>query len=325
MRKLLVASLAVFSWIGVASAGPFTQFVIFGDSLSDNGNAYIGTGGATPAPPLYTAGRFTDGPDTIPAGTAGGIWHEVLSGLLTEPIAAPFLTGGTNFAVGGAKVLPGDPVIPSLSQQVALALTAVGGHADPNALYILWGGANDLYRAVETPGETAAGVAAIETAAVNSVVTDIGLLATAGAKNFLWLNLPQLATTPRGAAAPLNAALSQASAQFRTDVANESALLNLNGIHVIDVDIYTLYQSILANPAAFGYANVTTPAQGSNVNPDEYLFWDFPSHATTTGHRLIALSAETAVVNTFVPEPATWACIVGGLLLLAWVGHLRPA
>ena len=324
MRKFLLTLLAACLCAGCAQAALFTQFVVFGDSLSDNGNAFIGTGGATPAPPLYTVGRFTDGPDTIPAGTAGGLWHEVLAGLISEPVATPFLAGGSNFAVGGAKILPGDPVIPSLAQQVGLALAASGGHADPNALYVFWGGANDLYGAVETPGQTPGGVAATETAMVNSLVSDIELLDAAGARNFLWLNLPQLATTPRGMGDPLNAALAQASTQFRTDVANETALLTQTlGVRIADVDIYGLYQSILANPAAFGYTNVTTPAQGLAVNPDQYLFWDLPSHPTTTGHRLIGLDAETAVLDTFAPEPATWVVGAGLILLVGWRKRLR--
>jgi phospholipase/lecithinase/hemolysin len=317
MGRLLSLWLCVLLLAGGAHAALFDQFVVFGDSLSDNGNAFIGTGGATPAPPLYTVGRFTDGPDTSPAGTPGGIWHEVLAGLLAEPVATPFLAGGTNFAVGGAKVLPGDPIIPSLAQQVGLALSATGGHADPNALYIIWGGANDLYGAVETPGETAAGVAATETAMVNSLANDIGILSAAGARNFLWLNLPQLATTPRGAAAPLNDALALASAQFRTDVAADTLSLEQSlGVRIADVDIYSLYQAILADPAAFGYTNVTSPAQGLPVDPDQYLFWDFPSHPTTTGHRLIALAADDAIAGTFAPEPGTWAGAAAGLLLL---------
>ncbi len=85
MRKVLSAVLGAFVWAGGVHAGPFTQFVIFGDSLSDTGNSYIATGGALPAPPFYTVGRFTDGPDTIPPGTPGGLWHEVLSGVLGEP------------------------------------------------------------------------------------------------------------------------------------------------------------------------------------------------------------------------------------------------
>ena len=326
MRRVLSAVFVVFLCAVTAHAALFTHFVIFGDSLSDNGNAYIGTAGAIPAPPLYTVGKFTDGSDTAPAGTPGGIWHEVLAGLLGQPVATPFLTGGTNYAVGGAKVLPGDPIIPSLSQQVGLNLAASGGHADPDALYVFWGGANDLYGAVETPGETAAGVAATETAVINSLVNDVELLHAAGARSFLWLNLPQLATTPRGAADPLNAALSQASTQFRTDLANETTLLAQTlGVGIADVDIYGLYQSILANPAAFGYTNVTTPAQGLAVNPDQYLFWDIPSHPTTTGHRLIGLAADGAVLGTFAPEPATWAVAAAGLLLLVLVRHFRAA
>jgi phospholipase/lecithinase/hemolysin len=324
MRKFLLTLFATCLYAGCAQAAPFTQFVVFGDSLSDNGNAFIGTGGTIPAPPLYTAGRFTDGPDTAPVGTPGGLWHEVLAGLTGEPVATPFLAGGSNYAVGGAKVLPGDPVIPSLAQQVGLALAASGGHADPQALYVFWGGANDLYGAVETPGETAAGVAATETAMVNSLVNDVALLDAAGARNFLWLNLPQLATTPRGAGDPLNAALAQASTQFRTDVANKTALLTQTlGVRIADVDVYALYQAILANPAAYGYTNVTTPAQGLAVNPDRYLFWDTPSHPTTTGHRLIGFDAESAVLNTFAPEPATWVVAAAGLTLLVCVRRFR--
>ena len=93
MRKLLPAVLAALVYTGAAHAALFSQFVIFGDSLSDNGNAYIATGGATPAPPAYTVGSFTDGGDTFPAsptaGVPGLIWHEVLSGLLGEPVAQP--------------------------------------------------------------------------------------------------------------------------------------------------------------------------------------------------------------------------------------------
>jgi len=334
MGKFLSAVVAVFFCAGAAHASLFSQLVIFGDSLSDNGNAYIATGGAEPAPPFYTAGRFTDGPDTAPAGTSGGLWDEVLANLLGEPAVTPFLAGGTNYAVGGAQVLadvpgPAGLTIPSLQSQLALYLTSTGGKADPNALYVLWGGANDLYSAVETPGETATEVVATETAAINTLTAEIELLTADGARNFLWLNLPQLATTPRGEADPLNAALSTASTDFATGVADGTAALNATlgplGVKIADVDIYGLYQKIVANPAAYGYTNVTTPAQGNPLaNPDQYLFWDFDSHPTTTGHLLIGETADAAVLTTFAPEPATWAFAAVGLLLLARARR-RPA
>jgi outer membrane lipase/esterase len=336
MRSLvLFVSAAILS--SAAHAALFSGFVVFGDSLSDNGNAYIGTGGSTPAPPLYTIkpggfGRFTDGPDTNPAGTAGGIWHEVLAGLLGEPVAAPFVppVGGTNYAVGGAQVLHDDTsgpfTIPSLHSQVLLYLSSVGGHADSNALYVLWGGANDLYSAVETAGATAADIANTESQMVGSLATDIGILTAAGARDFLWLNLPQLATTPRGAfdiaavTPAVGAAFATASTKFAADVFSESMLLQADlGVRIADVNIFALYQAILANPANYGYSNVTGFAQGNpSANPDHYLFWDFPSHPTTPGHALIGQAADEAVIGTFAPEPATWWFATAGLLVLIW-------
>jgi phospholipase/lecithinase/hemolysin len=93
-------------------------------------------------------------------------------------------------------------------------------------------------------------------------------------------------------------------------------------VRIADVDIYGLYQNILANPAAYGYTNVTSPAQGLPVNPDQYLFWDLPSHPTTPGHRLIALEANAVIAATFVPEPGTWV-VAAGLLLLAGFRRVR--
>jgi len=338
MRKLVSAAFAALICTGMAHASLFSQFVIFGDSLSDNGNAFIGTGGATPAPPAYTVGRFTDGADTFPAsptaGVPGLIWNEVLAGMLGVPVATPFIAGGTNYAVGGAQVLqdvpgPGSLVIPSLQSQLGLYLTSTGGLANPNALYVLWGGANDLYSAVETPGETAAQVAATETAMAGTLAGEIGVLAGDGAKNFLWLNLPQLASTPRAAAdglnSTLNTALANASTQFSTDIATDTAALEQSlGVKIADVDVYGLFQKIMINPSAFGYTNVTTPAQGlAGVNPDQYLFWDVPGHPTTTGHVLIAQAADAAINSTFAPEPASWTAAGIGLLMLAWVGIRR--
>lgn len=335
MRKFLSIAFIALIASAAAQAALFSRFVVFGDSLSDNGNAYIGSGGFTPVPPLYTVGRFTDGPDTLPPGTAGGIWHEVLSGLLQEPVAEPFLSpvpspNNTNFAVGGAQVLQNVSTpfgtIPSLTNQVADYLSATPGNlADPNALYVFWGGANDFYNAIES-GDTAAQIAATETDVVNTLAADISGLAATGARNFLWLNLPQLATTPRGAAdiatvSPgVATAFTDASTQFASDVALDSAVLESSlGIKIADVNIYSLYQKIMADPHAYGYMNVTDPAQGlTGVNPDQYLFWDFPSHPTTTGHALIAKDAESAINATFAPEPATFGAISAGLLFLLW-------
>ena len=53
---LVVAATLLFSVVSVRAA----QFVVFGDSLSDNGNTLAAAG--VPQPPYYD-GRWTDGPN----------------------------------------------------------------------------------------------------------------------------------------------------------------------------------------------------------------------------------------------------------------------
>ena len=81
-----------------APAAPFSAIYAFGDSLSDAGNAYIATGGATPVSPPYSDGRFSNGP----------VWVQDLSdflglGPLAPSLAQPSAPNRTDFAVGGAQ------------------------------------------------------------------------------------------------------------------------------------------------------------------------------------------------------------------------------
>src|SRR5690242_18427537 len=113
-----------------AGAAP-TSIYAFGDSLSDTGNVNASTFGILPLSP-YASGRFSNGP----------IWIDrVASALGTQ--ATPSLTGGNNFAYGGATT--GGNVPPGVTFQTLdyLARQGVNG-ADPNALYIVYAGGNDV-------------------------------------------------------------------------------------------------------------------------------------------------------------------------------------
>jgi len=142
-RHLVGAITAALLFSATAAATNFSQVVVFGDSLSDNGNISLAT-----APSLQPPLRFTTNPGTV------GI--ENVAGKLGFTLQ-PSLLGGTDFAWGGAGVLtnsPGTPAaVPTLTAQVGAYLA--GGTVDDHALYSIWGGANDIFYAATSAGAAA--------------------------------------------------------------------------------------------------------------------------------------------------------------------------
>jgi uncharacterized protein (TIGR03437 family) len=282
---LLVFSLPVFG------QAPFTEFVIFGDSLSDNGNLYAGTsalGDPTPEPPKYATGEFTDGVNSIPSTTSPlGLWIEQLAKKMNLPAPVPFIkgTGGLNYAVGGA-VTGHNPnwtptsltQIPALTDQLTLFMNQ---HPSPpsSALYVFWGGSNDILNSPSRASTEA-------TTAVANIQGNINTLIAAGAKYFLWLDLAPLGLIPEAYNTSNSPIFNAAAVAYNT--AWSSAISQLKaahpGITIVGVDVYSLFLSIAVNPALFGYTNITSPAQGqASVNPNTYVFWD-QLHPTTVGH-----------------------------------------
>lgn len=290
-------------------AASVDRIVVFGDSLSDNGNVAIATNNLFPGS-NYDGGRFTNGPGTTPASAAPvGLWVEQLAGRLGVAAPQPFLAGGggTNYAVASATT--GSNGLYNISDQVGIyGLTHPGG-ADANALYTFWGGANDLFNGSGSP-----------TGAAASLAGNIQLLAAAGAKNFLWVNLPPLGSTPRAVAEGSTASLTAAALAFNQTWAKEVLLLRGLGINVTGVDANALFTSIASNPGSFGFTNVATPAQGlAGVDPNSYLFWDI-QHPTTAGHAAVANAAYDSLS---APEPETAATILAGLAVLAGLRRVK--
>ena len=172
-RLVGLLGLALLVTSSIVSAGTFSAIIVMGDSLSDTGNAFRATsaapGPAVPVSPPYFQGHFSN----------GLMWIEDLATALGLQIT-PSLAGGTNFAFGGAKT--GFDVhalfqhdlgiaIPSLRTQVtAYRATLLDPTlTDPtrirpapaDALYVVWGGANDLREAIQqgTQGATPAQIA----------------------------------------------------------------------------------------------------------------------------------------------------------------------
>ncbi len=277
---------------------PFTEFVVFGDSLSDNGNLYAGTallGQPTPGPPMYATAEYTDGTNSVPSTSAPlGLWIEQLAAKLALPVPQPFAKGGTNYAVGGALTgkdpaySPTKPSIPWVTDQLNLFLNS-NKTPPANALYVFWGGANDILQS--NPASTA----------VSNIQGNIDTLAAAGAKYFLWVNLPPLGEVPERVNTTDRNSQDAASVAYNQGVTSAVAQLTKAhpGITIVTLDAYSLFGSILANPSLYGFANVTAGAQGlTGVNPNTYLFWDM-LHPTTVGHQYVASIAASALEAAF--------------------------
>lgn len=276
-----------------AAATDFSQVVVFGDSLSDGGNISLATA-PTIQPPL----RFTTNPGMTAAElVAAGIGHPI----------EPSLAGGTNFAFGGAGLVNNVAAVPTLPEQLQQYLGATGGQADGKALYQVWGGANDIFylSAVSTdPNVLAAGTAT----AAQTEVGLLGQLQAAGGKYVVVYNLPDLGKTPASAAqgAAAQAGASQLAVLYNSVLNSGLNQLSGKGLNVIPVNTYGLINEVIANPAAYGFSNVTVPAcglaasavqcgpEGSGLpytyaagTDQTYLFAD-GVHPTTAAHLMLA-------------------------------------
>ncbi len=328
----------LFSAAHAALAGVINQLVVFGDSLSDNGNAAAALASQGQTLGNYAPNAVTDGPNTMPPTTGPfGLWVDQFSAKFGLPDPQPFLVdtknglainpAATNFAVADALTghnpnfslqnFNSSMAIPWTTDQVGIYNALNHNTASAGTLYSFWAGANDVIQALTTDPLN---VISDSIKAADNIETDIKILAGEGAKNFLWFNLPALGDTPRAqAAGPLavfaaNSAAKAFNAEMTGDVAS---LTHSLGIDIVDIDTYSLLSDIVANPAKYGFTNVTDAAQGLNVNPNDYLFWN-DIHPTTQGHAFLAQLVDADVSSRFtaIPEPGTLVFAGFGLLSL---------
>ena len=197
-----------------------------------------------------------------------------------------------------------------LNAQLPLFLSSLNGPIDPDALFVVWGGPNDI---AINPS------AAVAEAAADAIGLIVDTLHGAGARRFLVPAMPDLGLTP-GAPDP-------AGLTLLTDIFNARLVGNLQaltssrpGIAVASFPTDEFFRDALAGQ--FDFTNVTLPCVNGNVvfavrtcsvdDEGGYLFWD-SSHPTTAAHKVLAGGFAESVQRVPVPEPVSLTLLVLGL------------
>lgn len=200
----------------------YSGVYIFGDSLVDAGNAlglakwYDGLplqslpDGAPTADLGYFEGRFSDGYtyfDMVTNRFTGTPsepifpfnYKEPFLGIKISPFASEPKGNNTNWAYGGAQIIRGKESVPGLDAQTSAFRDAVDGRPDPNALYLVTMGGNDVRELAPHSGKVASEADAhadLDRAAAR-VLRELGQLFDLGARHFLLTGIPDVGLIPR--------------------------------------------------------------------------------------------------------------------------------
>jgi phospholipase/lecithinase/hemolysin len=270
-----------------------SQLVVFGDSLSDNGNLFDLIG--LPPPPAWH-GRASNGPT----------YAEDLARLLHMRLDdRAFAAAEASNA--SAPVLV-DPVtglaLPiNLSDQIAGYLADLHGHRAPRGTTALINiGSNDYEAFFQSPlPKTPQAIQAVVQNVVGSIALAIDALTQAGIDKIVLFTLPDFGSTPAAQAqGPQAVAFAHA-----LDLANNAALAQMAAGHanVQVVDVFQLTEALAADPHSFGFsANLNQTwvgqlAAGSHqFAPNEVGFFD-GIHPTAAAHGIIAAFADAVLTS----------------------------
>ena len=302
---LVATPIALADWRGWERE--YSELVVFGDSLSDPGNTFAvtretndGVWEVIPDEP-YDSRRYTN----------GKTWVEHLArALKTYRGGLPAYRNDWfgNYAYAGARAQGMDAEKPSFGDQVKKYLMSTGGAANPDALYVIQFGGNDIRDALTaaqavllnggSPVEAQQAAGAVIQGALTALAEQMGVLRAAGAQHFLVANAPNLGKTPAVIALGASADAEFLSGAFNLGVDGIIAFYAGTGANLYRLDLFNFVDAATSMPLGFGFANAnepclqvfTPPATSVCDDADQRLFWD-GIHPTRAAHRLVGTIA----------------------------------
>ena len=179
--RLFSVLVVIFGFSGSAWGQNFSDVIIFGDSLSDSGN--VGS-----LRPLPSGSSFTTNPDPV--------WSKIVAETFGA-LGMNSLARGSNYAFAGACMNPDTPCdideVPTVTEQIEQYFFTSDGQTDPNALYVIWGGVNDV---ADSAGADPLNAGRHTLAAAGVNVAQIRRLQDAGARQIVVYNLPDISKSP---------------------------------------------------------------------------------------------------------------------------------
>ncbi len=296
--KIIFILFALFFSV-LSSAAPLNKIVVFGDSLSDNGNLYEYMKGELPLSPPYYKGRFTNGP----------VWIELLINQYYPKDGQAHLL---DYAFGGAGVSERnddenddeDDVLFTLNREIDSYLLSHHDKADDSSLYVVWMGSNN-YLAVPEDVDKAVSMVTL------GIKHELQRLVKKGAKHIMVVNVPDLGRTPAAKdfdSVDLLTALTTKHNAVLKDIVSELEQ-NDPSVHWFYFNVNDIIEELLNFPERNGLTNivdtcyeemVNTPSERSilkmvssvksRANVDAcsgYLFFD-PIHPSEVAHVLMA-------------------------------------
>ncbi|WP_412758258.1 GDSL family lysophospholipase PlaA [Legionella bozemanae] len=294
----LLATIGAFLFSGVIWATPLHNIVVFGDSLSDNGNLYKFMKYQLPPSPPYFEGRFSN----------GLVWIEhVIASYFPENPDVHLL----DYAYGGAGVSEeegADDVLFTLRREVNSYLLEHNDKASEDSLFVIWIGSNNYLAFPAEIEQTLHDVHA-------GIVHSIERLVEKGAKHILVVNLPDLGRTPAAIefdsvdtmtyfAKEHNNLLSKSIDDFRQEHSD---------VEWLYYDLHQAFEEVMTHPEDYGFTNITGTCVNSvveditktsvlkmvtsvkpKINADGctgYLFFDLV-HPTALAHQILGKRAK---------------------------------